>query len=217
MKLIESPNRLIGWVFDLLFPPVCVGCGTYGSLLCSKCRSSLISVGHVDSDTGVIVSIHSIYAYDGAIRQAILQLKYNNVKALASPLGRLMKRYIKSNPLPVDTLVPVPLHPRRLRQRGYNQSLLLARQLGRLTALPVVDGALARRKNTVPQVTTSNMHARQLNVSDAFICRGRRLAGRHVLLIDDVCTTGATLAACADAMKAAGAASVRALTLAREV
>jgi len=217
VKLIESPNRLIGWVFDLLFPPVCVGCGTYGSLLCGKCRSKLTPVGCVAKDTGIIDSIHSVYAYDGAMRQAILQFKYSNVKALSVPLGRLMKRYVDSNPLPVDTLVPVPLHIRRLRQRGYNQSLLLALQLGRLTALPVVDGALARRKNTVPQVSTSGLSARQRNVSNAFVCRGRRLAGRHVLLIDDVCTTGATLAACAAALKSAGAASVRGLTLAREV
>jgi len=161
--------------------------------------------------------IRSLFPYDGVMRQAILQLKYENVRALASPLARLMWEYQQSQRLPADIFMPVPLHPRRLRSRGYNQSALLAKELGRLASLPVADDSIVRRKNTPPQARTASIADRRHNVADAFACVDRRGAGKHIIVIDDVCTSGATLKACAAALKAAGAASVWGLTLAREV
>jgi ComF family protein len=119
--------------------------------------------------------------------------------------------------MPAEVLVPVPLHRKRWRERGYNQSGLLARGLSRLTSLPVVDDCLVRQRYTPPQARTANVSERQSNVTAAFTCRDGRLRGKQVLLIDDVSTSGATLNACAGALKSAGAASVWGLVMAEEI
>jgi len=113
--------------------------------------------------------------------------------------------------------VPVPLHKTRLRERGYNQSALLARELGRIGRLPVVEDCLVRERKGLPQARTSSVDARRKNVRGVFTCRDSRLRDRQVLLIDDVATSGATLDACAAALRQSGATSVWALVLAREV
>jgi len=151
------------------------------------------------------------------MRQAVHQLKYRNLRALAPPLGQLLNDYLMTNPVPGEVLVPVPLHRKRLRERGYNQSGLLARELGKLTDLPVVDDCLIRQRFALPQARTATVEERQSNVTEAFICRDQRLRDKPVLLIDDVATSGASLDACASALKAAGAISVWGLVLAREI
>ena len=112
--------------------------------------------------------------------------------------------------------MPVPLHPRRLRSRGYNQALLLARELGKINGLEVNDRLLLRINDNPPQVETTSLEQRRLNVADSFECRGDA-AGARIILIDDVATTGSTLSACSEALKRAGATSVWGLTLARQV
>ena len=112
--------------------------------------------------------------------------------------------------------MPVPLHSRRLRRRGYNQAMLLARELGKLSGLEVNDGLLTRIKDSPPQAEAISLEQRRLNVADSFDCRGDT-AGAKIILIDDVATTGNTLSACAEALKGAGASSVWGLTLARQV
>jgi ComF family protein len=128
-----------------------------------------------------------------------------------------MYDYYKGNPVPGDCLVPVPVHANRLRERGYNQSALLARGLGRLSSLPVVADSLIRRRYTPPQARSSGIKERHNNVSDAFACRDGGLRGKGVILIDDVSTSGATLNACAVALKAAGALTVWGLVIALEL
>jgi ComF family protein len=151
------------------------------------------------------------------MRQAIYELKYHNLRALAAPLAEMLYHYFRASPLPVEVLVPVPLHPRRLRERGYNQSRLLARELGRLAGLPMIDDCLVRQRHTSPQARTSNVAERRSNTAGAFACRDQRLRGKQVLLIDDVATSGATLDACAAVLKAGGATSVWGLVMAREI
>ena len=151
------------------------------------------------------------------MRQAIHQLKYQTLRALAAPLAKLLQNYLMTNPVPADVMVPVPLHQKRLRERGYNQSSLLAQELGKLTNLPVVDNCLIRQRHALPQARTSNVNERWSNIADAFTCRGHEIRDKQVLLIDDVSTSGATLDACAAAVKAAGATSVWGLVMAREL
>ncbi len=151
------------------------------------------------------------------MRQAIHQLKYRNLRSLAHPMAKLLSDYLVTNPLLGEVLVPVPLHHQRLRERGYNQSSLLARELGKLINLQVVDACLIRQRHAPPQARTSTIDERQRNVASAFTCRDRRLQDKQVLLIDDVSTSGATLDACAEALKSAGATSVWGLVLAREI
>lgn len=148
-------------------------------------------------------------------RDAVHHLKYRNLKALARPLAKLMAEYLESNPLPVDLILAVPMHPKRVRQRGYNQSDLLAQELSYLINLPTASGSLVRLRNTPSQVSLG-AEARRSNVQGAFRCKNQVCQGKSVLLVDDVCTTGATLNACALALKEAGAASVWGLTFSRE-
>ncbi|MEE8471583.1 MAG: ComF family protein [Dehalococcoidia bacterium] len=220
---------------DLLFPRWCLGCHREGDLLCASCRASLpLLQGVLCPRCGqpqahahdcpacrewplAIDGIRSPFRFEGVMRKAIHQFKYQGLKAAAHPLAELLVDYWRAHRPACDVLVPVPLHPRRRRQRGYNPSGLLARRMAGLTGLPVEEGCLLRRRDTAPQARTAGVEARHENMSGAFLCRDKRLGGNRVLLIDDVCTTGATLDACARALKSAGAASVRGLTLAREI
>ncbi len=218
---------------DLLFPLRCLGCGTEGSLLCPSCCHSLprikqpfcqrcgtpLNEGYLCpaciSHPLTIDGIRSMFLFGGTVRKAIHQLKYRHIKAMAAPLGHLLAEYLRSYPLPGEVLIPVPLHPRRLRERGYNQAALLATEAGKLTGLFVAEGLMLRQRDTITQARTASAVERRNNVRGAFICR-QVLHGERILLIDDVCTTGATLDACAAALKAAGAGSVWGLTAARE-
>lgn len=233
--MLPQLARLREKVVDLFFPQRCVGCGREGELICDSCRLSLPRIMPLlcprcgkPQSSGVLCSscvswlaqidgIRSPFRFEGVIRQAIHQLKYRNLKALAAPLAELLHDYLMENPMAGDILVPVPLHPKRLKERGYNQSSLLAQKLGNLADLPVFDNCLIRRRHTSPQAKTSSVDERRSNVTGAFTCYSRWLQGRRVLLIDDVSTSGATLDACAVALKATGAISVWGLVLAREI
>jgi ComF family protein len=229
-----SLRRIRTSLLDLLFPLRCLGCGREGSLLCPSCSGALPRVRQPVcrccgtsirdgtlcpsclSHTMTIDGIRSVLMFGGIARQAVHGLKYRHLKAMAAPLGELLAGFLRSYPLPGEVLVPVPLHPGRLRERGYNQAALLAKETGRLAGLPVVEGWLVRRRDTVTQAKTASAAERRSNVQDAFAAT-RDLRGESVLLIDDVCTTGATLDACASALKASGAGLIWGLTVAREL
>ena len=190
-------------------PPLCPRCGKPqpSGILCPGCVSWQAEID----------GIRSPFRFDGLMRQAIHQLKYRNLRALAVPLAELLNDYLTANPLPGEVLVPVPLHPRRLRERGHNQSQRLAEELSNLTNLAVTGDCLIRKHHTPPQARTATVEERRSNVTNAFTCVHDRLQDKQVLLIDDVSTSGATLDACAKALKTAGATSVWGLVLAREI
>ncbi len=163
--------------------------------------------------------LRSFGAFDGALRELIHLLKYSGVMTLATPLAALLAVVVHNEPelAAVDVVVPVPLHPRRQRARGYNQAECLARKLAELLVLPLDTRSFARRRNTAPQ-TGLTPRQRRANVRGAFAVRARsQLDAKRILLVDDVCTTGATLNACAQTLKRAGASEVQAITLARVV
>jgi ComF family protein len=155
-----------------------------------------------------------VAVFEGSIRSAIHQFKYSYVRDLAVPLGEMLVSYWREMPVEVDVIVPVPLHIRRLRERGYNQSALLAQHLGTSLRIRVDCDCLRRSRYTVSQ-TQLDAQERSRNVQGAFACVGRGVDGGRVLLVDDVCTTGATRGACCRALQEGGAASVWALTVAR--
>jgi len=192
-----------------LLTPLCPKCGRpqASGILCPSCWQLQTEID----------GIRSPYRFDEVIRKAIHQLKYHNLKAISFCLAELLADYLQSNPLPGEAIVPVPLHPRRLRERGYNQSSLLARELGKLANLPVIEDCLIRVKEAQPQVKASNVEERRRNVIDAFMCQNENVSDKQIILIDDVCTSGATLESCALALKSKGASSVWGLTLAREI
>ncbi len=174
---------------------------------CGRCRRGLSPF-----EAGV-----SLGPYDGVLRTLVHELKYRGKRRVASRLAAALLdrpdvlRVLGDNAV----LVAVPLHPRRMRERGYNQSELLAQELGKRTRLVVASPrVLVRRKDTMPQ-TGLSAATRRANVSGAFAVRRRAgIAGRVVVLVDDVFTTGATARACARVLREAGATSVRVLTLA---
>lgn len=155
--------------------------------------------------------------YGERVREAVHALKFGGKTALARPLGDLMAEAAPAmlRVEAVDCLVPVPLHPGREVERGFNQSALLARRLSRRWGVPLEPRALRRRRSTLPQ-TDLDAASRRANVRGAFaVARPAAVGGRHVLLIDDVYTTGATTAECAGALLGAGAKVVGVLTLSR--
>jgi len=219
----------------MFFPPWCIGCGREGEYICDACRRQLPFIyppvcsvcgrpltvdntcpGCIGSQVK-IDGIRAPFLFNGVIRQAVHEFKYRNLKAIAPLFAGFLHDYLVENPLPYDVIVPVPIHQRRYRERGYNQSSLIARELGRMSGLPVVDDCLIRKINTPPQVRTTSALERWKNIADAFACADRRLTAKHVLLIDDVSTSGATMDACATALKNAGAASVWGLVIALEI
>jgi ComF family protein len=151
-------------------------------------------------------------AYEGTLRSLIHLYKYGRMTPLHAPLGRLLARALPLDER-FDAVIPAPLHWRRQWQRGFNQSELLARGIARRLGVPLLRRTLRRARATRPQAGLSNS-ARRDNMTGAFRVRGR-LDGRSVLLVDDVMTTGSTAAACAIALKRAGARRVVLLTVAR--
>jgi ComF family protein len=153
--------------------------------------------------------------YGHPVSLAIHAFKYRGRKDLARPLAGYLIAYLQTHPLPFDGLVPVPLHPERRAARGFNQSELLAHAVGSALGLPVYEGVIARVRATPPQVHLKRQQ-RLENVKDAFAATvPGALRGGRFLLIDDVCTTGATLQAAAQALHEAGADEIWALTVAR--
>lgn len=160
------------------------------------------------------------FAFDSAIHDAVTAFKYSDIRALAPRLGRLLADALpESTRLSLDVIVPVPMSRSRLRQRGYNQSELLARQVSHIPGsvpVPLETGLLIRHRDSTPQVSTQSLAERAANMIGAFEVAGL-VSDMRILLVDDVMTTGSTLNACAHALKEAGADWVGALVLAREL
>jgi ComF family protein len=158
--------------------------------------------------------LRSAAVYEGPIEIAIHRFKYQGWRRLAGPLATLVAERLVVEGLAASWATAVPLHATRLAERGFNQSELLARCLRERLDLAPPPGRLVRVRSTPPQVGHDRLW-RQENVRGAFQWRGRDLRGQSILLIDDVATTGATLEACASALRAAGSGPVIGATIAR--
>jgi len=194
-------------------------CGAYDTALCGACLSALPAQGAVRRLPDGTAVASAGRAADRLLSRAIWHLKYRNMPTLDVALGTWMADVLGRSPETAalvrthPLLVPVPLHPRRLRERGYNQADLLARRLAG-TVLTVAGDALARTRRTAAQVG-SGRDERLAHMAGAFTCvRPDTVRNARILLVDDVCTTGATLMDCARALRQAGARSVAAVVLA---
>ena len=200
--------------FSAVRGPVCPSCGRpFGSPEalsyspgheCITCRSSPPRY-----DQALAAGL-----FEGSLREAIHVYKYRPVRSLGEPLARWMAAQVRLT-ASLDTVMPIPLHRKRLRLRGFNQALLLAQGAAERFDLPLVYDNLVRVRSTRPQVELSGLE-RIANVRGAFhLVRPDSVADKRVLLVDDVYTTGATMNECAKVLKDAGAAAVIVLTLAR--
>ena len=229
-------------MLDMLFPPLCMGCRTEVSQpgFCPACWSGMTFLEGpgcrccglpfavaLEGDNLCAACLakppafdraRAILAYDEKSRSAILALKHADRLDLVPGFSRWLSRSGSALLKDSDLVLPVPLHPWRLWRRRYNQSAELARRLARDWALAFDPSALARTRPTASQGAMASARARRRNVLGAFkVPDPARVAGRRVLLVDDVLTTGATVESCARALKRAGAARVHVLVLARVV
>ena len=224
-------GRLAIGVLDTVYPPRCAACRRRGYWVCDDCLATSvwfvppmcdrcgIPIGLATcrcSELAPDLSVHrSVGAYGGWLRSAIIAYKYGDERAREVHLGELLATIVPEVGR-IDALVPVPLHRKRLRERGFNQADLLARRIHIRTGIPVLN-ALERTRATPHQVGLSGVD-RIANVSDAFSSiNSVDVTGRRLALIDDVCTTGSTLGACAKTLIRHGASEVVSLTLAREL
>jgi ComF family protein len=202
--------------------------------MCTHCGQPFVSSHGLDHVCGQCSqrsfhfhSARAVGLYEGALRAAVHDLKYQGRDTLAKPLGELMwKTLLHSwDPRTLDRIIPVPLHPRRLRERGFNQASLLVKQWPRYASSAGLEKdagwidhrILKRHRATLPQ-TGLKKEQRATNLHNAFsVDAGRKIRNQNVLLVDDVMTTGTTADVCALALLEAGAAEVRVLTLARAV
>jgi ComF family protein len=233
MTLIAELRNVGRVALDLVYPPVCGVCGRPGAFVCPACVDALPRTQGTRCDVcwlplrGVhcygcasrplpLEMLRAPFRYEGDVRHIVRAFKFGGQSSLAPLLGVQLSEAYEDHHFDVDLIVPVPLTSARKRWRGYDQALLLARELGRLQQLPVVE-ALRRRGNAVPQAESSGVDQRLRNVQGVFsVSKPETVGGQRVLLIDDVATTCATLSACALELMNAGASGVLALTVARE-
>jgi ComF family protein len=229
---------------EVIFPPQCLGCAEImhplnDQIFCSACKEKINFItGNICHICGTTFPdspaeshlcgdcleakpyfsyARAIFSYENIILNAIHQFKYkSNISA-----GEILASFMAGFSFPdidftdYSLIIPVPLHVKRLRERGFNQSLILARALGEKKQIPVDFSALKRHKFTLTQ-TGSNKKERKQNIKGAFEVSDKKIiAGKNIILIDDVCTTGATANECAKTMIKAGARKVSVLTLAR--
>jgi ComF family protein len=198
---------------ELVGPSGCAACDDHvigHALFCAACAPTVEPT--LFGERGY----RSAFEYGGAVATAITRLKYESRADLAPRLGRALLRVARELEGVADVVVPVPLHPRRLADRGYNQAALLASPIARALDLRFAPRALVRSRDTPRQASIEERRARLLNVANAFAVREESLVcGARILLVDDVRTTGATLDHCTSVLIEAGAERVVPLVLAR--
>lgn len=237
-------HEFLAGIADLVFPPTCVGCGlllkTSDDIpFCGKCYSEINFIqapfctccglpfksqsgenhlcGQCIKDKQYFTAARSVGVYESILLESIHRFKYSQDLISGKALGRLMASHIRPSFKSdnYDLIIPVPLHPKRLRQRGFNQAVLLGREISLRFSIPMKTALLKRNVNTLPQVSLGRQD-RGPNVKGVFVVEKKgELAHKKVILVDDVYTTGTTVRECAKILLNAGAEEVAVLTLAR--
>lgn len=214
---------MLKFLLNFLFPQSCLGCNTEGTICCTNCQKNIHTIHqktsiqdcpHLDN-----IFISSCYNQSPVVKKLIHFLKYRGNKHSAPEiLGKILVSTLNHHNYTESLkLIPVPLHPKRRRSRGFNQAELLAREVSRQIQNSQLETSLLKRiRNTKSQVQIKSREARLQNLKDAFQA-SKSAKNESYLLIDDVCTTGSTLEECAKILKKAGAKHVNALVLARNI
>lgn len=227
---------------DILFPPLCLHCSAYigkeggGKLLCTPCESSITihatlfcpacharlpenkAICHTNETPAYLLGAASEYQ-NKALQALIHALKYQKLQPAASLLGNILSSYIRNSNLEISNfvVVPIPLHPARERARGFNQATLLAETISAAYHIPLTH-ALIRIKNTEPQANMPDRAMRKKNMEGCFAhnpSASHALREKHILLVDDVTTSGATIKEAVRALRSEGARTIIALVAAK--
>ena len=233
-SISETLTAARGVALDILFPIRCLDCGAFGRFVCDDCIDALPKLERPFCDicaspgaAGVCQhcrerppaadSIRSPYLYERgtAVYRAVSMLKYGGMKSVARDMGDWLAAFIEARRAPeFDVIAAVPSHRSRVRRRGYAQASLIAAALAERVGKPLDADALERIVNAPSQLETESRGERRRNVEGGFAARSD-FGGKRVLLVDDLVTTGATMSACAESLKAAGASGVFGLSVAR--
>lgn len=216
------PQKTLKFIMDTVFPVRCVGCGLYDTYFCVSCADSVKKRKDLER-VGAVITFAAADYNDRLMEKALKTFKYDFVRDIAEPLAEIMRSSIEGIPDQIRSdifnggplLVPVPLHKKRLNWRGFNQSEILAEKIAGTYGLEVKN-ILVRSKNQKHQADIKDREHRLNNIKDSFNCIDKEtLNGRNIILVDDICTTGATLNECAKVMAANGAEKIKALVVAR--
>jgi len=243
---MQSFNQLKKFFLDTLFPIYCISCSKYGKWVCNHCLEKIsINIEQVcplcnksiTPDGKTCFDCKRKYSIDGVLVSSSYKLnkkktfiaklvhyyKYRFISKLSVPLGKILKKTLLQSDLPLpDIIIPVPLHPRRMRWRGFNQAELLSDYLGKYTTVGleiiVLKDVLLRNKYTIPQMEIKNYCQRRNNIKGSFSLNkkySKKIKGKNILLVDDIATTGSTLFECAKVLKQKNAKKVYGIVLAR--
>lgn len=213
MKLTKS-------VLELLFPPKCVFCRSLmengNGRICPRCRRELpLTCSPAPGRYPHLAAVASPLFYEGNVRQSLLRYKFGGLTAYAPVYAELMAESVRWECPGCEVITWAPLSRRRRFRRGYDQAQLLAEELGRRLNLPV-EPMLRKVRNAPPQSSMKSAETRRKNIAGCYeALPGRPPAGRRILLVDDIFTTGSTLSECASVLKAAGAGEICGVTAAR--
>jgi len=222
-------------ILDILFPIQCLGCNQEGKFLCHSCFKS-IPLNTKETKDNLLISS---YYKNQLVKELIHRYKYDFVRDLAKPLSLLMIERLKRENIENLILVPIPLHTKRLKWRGFNQSELLAREIGKKMDIPIFDNILIRTKYSLPQAKIQNADLRRENIKDSFELRkplltspyqernnllnnslpdkgGLGWVNKNIILVDDICTSGSTLDECVRALETLKPKNIYKLVIARE-
>lgn len=231
-KILSSniPWKLINW----LYPPLCIGCGSIGFEICDHCISHIERIDqtrvcpicgvdlqgkkskhkHRGDNDFFLTQLKAFGYYCGLLKEIIQDFKYHRRVGILNDLMPPLMQFFESWNPDYEVVIPVPLSKERKRERGYNQSAILAKKIALLTGKPYSEKALFRIRDTHTQVGL-NPYQRHLNVKDAFQADKNVVAKKSILLIDDITTTGSTINECAKSLRIAGTKNVFGFTLAR--
>ena len=211
--MISGLQKYTEYLLQLFFPHCCIGCAAAladTDLLCIQCMQQLPATGFFEHEHNPaekmfygrlpVQSAAAAYFFtkDSLIQKLIFELKYKNNKAAGIYLGKLTGHLLLSSPRfqPIDVLIPVPLHPSKKRKRGYNQAELICQGMAAIIQKPILTQTVIRSHSTGTQTRQDRIHRWQ-NMENVFrVLDETAIAGKHILLVDDVITTGATLEAC---------------------
>lgn len=227
-------NKVKNFILDILFPRVCVNCNKslktgvvcdvcfgqikiYNSCFCIKCGKRLPDARKTCHPKEPYI-LATAADYNDTIREMIHVMKYKNITEAAEPLAKIAVEFMKISGLPLKNriIIPIPLHKFRERARGFNQSALIAEKIAEVFNIPLISDALTRTKNTEPQFQIKTKEEKLKNISGCFdVSEPQKIAGKQIILFDDISTSGATLREAAVTLKKAGAKNIIALVIAK--